>query len=107
MKLVPPKILVAQRNTLSVAPENDLMEILNQPIPNKTELTNTKQGVKVFVKKTPTQNKEKEDEGTKVEDKKTKESTPEMKNPLYWFGYFPPQPLVQAQKHYSSGRFKT
>lgn len=95
--------------------ETDLMKILSQPVlpfsaPVKTELTNTKQGVKVFVKKSsqkaaevaspPIVSPQKQPED---KDEERRESTPAMKNPLYWFGYFPPQPLVQAQKNYSTG----
>jgi hypothetical protein len=85
---------------------DDIWEILSQPVPaSKTQLTNTKQGVKVILKKPKVEEKKQQEVEEKEETKVTK-SNPEMKNPVYWFGYFPPQNLVQAQHHYSEGRLR-
>lgn len=101
LKRLPPKIKETEVKRTPGA-NDELMQILFQPEPPKTELTNTKQGVRVFVKKPP--KPEPELEQTKPNKPETEErSSPEMKNPLYWFGYFPPPALTQAQNLYLQG----
>eukprot|EP01126_Amoeba_proteus_P009878 TRINITY_DN1377_c0_g1_i4.p1 TRINITY_DN1377_c0_g1~~TRINITY_DN1377_c0_g1_i4.p1 ORF type:complete len:147 (+),score=39.01 TRINITY_DN1377_c0_g1_i4:474-914(+) len=78
----------------------------NTPETNpKTELTNTKQGIKVFIKKPQLTNLsevEIEEDQTSGEDKPGCE-VGLMKNPIYWFGYLPPPSLQLAQKDYRQG----
>eukprot|EP01127_Copromyxa_protea_P014468 TRINITY_DN4036_c0_g1_i3.p1 TRINITY_DN4036_c0_g1~~TRINITY_DN4036_c0_g1_i3.p1 ORF type:complete len:210 (-),score=43.98 TRINITY_DN4036_c0_g1_i3:43-672(-) len=109
LKKLPPRIKQKAVQAESKTANMDIYKILSQAIPasTKTELTNTKEGAKVFVKKAQPESATKTPETKEVETQEEdseETSTPEMKNPLYWFGYFPPQPLVQAQRNYSEGR---
>lgn len=98
LKRLPPKI--KETEVKYTSGENDeLMKILFPSVPPKTELTNTKQGVRVFVNKPP---KSEPQHATNKPDTEER-SSPEMKNPLYWFGYFPPPALTQAQNLYLQG----